>query len=60
MKKIFLFSLIAFFTLSLTAQSEKKDTIIFTTVKENKITPIKNQANSGTCWSFSGLAFFES
>ena len=60
MKKIFLFSLIAFFTLSLTAQSEKKDTIIFTIVKENKITPIKNQANSGTCWSFSGLAFFES
>jgi len=37
-----------------------KDTFIFTTVKENKITPIKNQANSSTCWSFSGLAFFES
>ena len=60
MKKTFLLSLVVFFTLSLDAQSEKKDTIIFTTVKENKITPIKNQANSGTCWSFSGLAFFES
>ena len=32
----------------------------FTTVKENKITSVKNQASSSTCWSFSGLAFFES
>lgn len=32
----------------------------FTTVKENPITSIKNQANSGTCWSWSGLAFLES
>ncbi len=37
-----------------------KDTFVFTTVKENKITPVKNQASSSTCWSFSGLAFFES
>jgi aminopeptidase C len=36
------------------------DTFKFTTVKENKITPVKNQANSGTCWSFSGIGFFES
>ena len=32
----------------------------FTTVKENKITPVKNQNRSGTCWSFSGIAFLES
>lgn len=32
----------------------------FTTVKENPITSIKNQASSGTCWSWSGLAFLES
>lgn len=31
----------------------------FTIVKENKITPVKDQASSGTCWSFSGLGFFE-
>lgn len=36
------------------------DNFTFTTVKENKITPVKNQASSSTCWSFSGLAFFES
>ena len=32
----------------------------FTTVKENPITPVKNQNNSGTCWCFSGLSFLES
>lgn len=32
----------------------------FTVVKENRITPVKNQNNSGTCWSFSGVGFLES
>ena len=32
----------------------------FTTVKENPITPIKNQYRSGTCWCFSTLSFLES
>ncbi|MBO4906879.1 MAG: aminopeptidase [Bacteroidaceae bacterium] len=32
----------------------------FTTVKELPITSIKDQNRSGTCWCFSGLAFFES
>ena len=32
----------------------------FTVVKENPVTPIKNQANTGTCWSFSALSFLES
>ena len=32
----------------------------FTVVKENPITSIKNQANSGTCWSFAGVSFLES
>lgn len=32
----------------------------FTTVKENPITSIKNQASSGTCWAFSTISFFES
>ena len=36
------------------------DSFRFTTIKANPITAIKNQASSGTCWSFSGLGFFES
>lgn len=42
------------------AQQEAVDTFQFTTVKELKITPVKNQASTGTCWSFSTLAYFES
>lgn len=37
-----------------------KEGFIFTTVKENPITSVKNQNQSGTCWCFSGLAFIES
>ena len=36
------------------------DSLVFTTVKENAVTSIKNQNNSGTCWSYSALAFLES
>lgn len=32
----------------------------FTTVKENPITPVKDQASSGTCWAFSTIGFMES
>jgi len=32
----------------------------FSVVRENPITSIKNQSSSGTCWSFSALAFIES
>ena len=32
----------------------------FTVVKENPITSVKNQNNSGTCWCFSALSFLES
>ena len=32
----------------------------FTTVKALPITSIKNQASSGTCWSFSAISFLES
>ncbi len=39
---------------------EKKDSLAFTVVKENKITPIKDQNQSGTCWAYSALGFLES
>ena len=32
----------------------------FTVVKENPVTSIKNQASSGTCWSYSSISFLES
>ena len=44
------------------AKEEKKaeEGFVFTTVKENPITSIKNQNRSSTCWSFSSVAFLES
>ena len=49
---------------SLYAKSPKKDKtpeegFVFTTVKANPITSIKNQNRSSTCWSFSSLGFLE-
>ncbi|MCF0195881.1 MAG: aminopeptidase [Bacteroidaceae bacterium] len=41
-------------------KEENKDTLIFTTVLQNPVTSIKNQNSSGTCWSYSSLAFLES
>ena len=43
-----------------TAKAAVKDSAFFTTVKENPITSIKNQSQSGTCWCFSTLSFLES
>lgn len=61
MKKIACIALLAAFTLHSTAQekAKKDEGFIFTTVKENPITSIKNQHRSSTCWSFSGLGFLE-
>lgn len=49
---------------SVYAKGPKKDKndegFVFTTVKENPITSIKNQNRSSTCWSFSSLGYLES
>lgn len=60
MRKIVLIAALCAFVWSATAQ--EKDTVgfVFTTVKENPITSVKNQNRSSTCWSFSSLGFLES
>lgn len=41
-------------------EDKAKDGFEFTTVKANPVTPVKNQASTGTCWCFSGLSLAES
>lgn len=45
---------------ALPTMAESGDSLIFETVIANPVTSIKNQNNSGTCWSYSSLAFLES
>lgn len=43
-----------------TLTNKKDGNYKFTVVKNLDATEVQNQANSGTCWSFSSLSFFES
>ncbi|MFY9115703.1 MAG: C1 family peptidase [Bacteroidales bacterium] len=64
MKKALLsFITLSLLSLGLQAQvNDKKSNegFQFTVVKENPITSVKNQSNTGTCWCFSSLGFMES
>ncbi len=54
---------LAAITLQATAQEQEKkneEGFLFTVIKENPITPVKNQSSTGTCWRFSSLGFMES
>ncbi len=41
-------------------ETKKTEGYVFTTVKENPITSVKNQSSTSTCWCFSTLSFLES
>ena len=59
-KRIFSLALAGLVTFGAVAQDAKKDEgFVFTTVKENPITSIKNQNRAGTCWCYSSLSFIE-
>ena len=63
MKKLFTLALAALLAAGAQAE-ETKDSVksnkpVFTTVKENPITSVKDQNRSGTCWDYSTLSFFE-
>ncbi len=65
MKKLFSFILIAVFAYSVSSYAQdttakKPEGYKFKVDKQLATTSCKNQASSGTCWSFSTIAFFES
>ena len=43
-----------------TEKKESEEGFVFTTVKENPITSVKNQNRAGTCWCYSSYSFLES
>ncbi len=64
MKKILIFALMAIMALSASAakkKADKKDVNkpVFTVIKENPITSVKDQNRRGTCSDYSTLSFFE-
>ena len=65
MKKFLTFALVTIMALSASAAKKKEaakdaNKPVFTTIKENPITSMKDQNRSGTCWDYSTLSYFES
>lgn len=54
-----LFALMAFSLVIISQSSLFGQGYIFTDIVRNQATPVKNQANSGTCWSYATAAFLE-
>ncbi len=66
MKNLILIAALGLLSLNAGAKDKAKDKtkqeqgFVFTTVKANPITSVKNQNRSSTCWSFSTIGFLES
>jgi bleomycin hydrolase len=61
MKNTFFLLCISLVTVTAAQQSNRKDSEYrFTMVKSIEATPVQNQNQTSTCWSFSSLSFFES
>jgi bleomycin hydrolase len=61
--KTFIFTLVlflSFFAFSQTVTNIEGSNYAFTKVHHLDATPVQSQGKTGTCWSFSGLSFFES
>lgn len=65
MKKIIALALLAVVATGANGKGKKQPKVdpnkpVFTIVKENPITSVKDQNRSGTCWAYSTLSYFES
>jgi bleomycin hydrolase len=61
-KLVYLLLILGTLNLALVRAEEKKDTSVykFIMIKSLPVNSVKDQYRSGTCWSFSGMSFFES
>ena len=61
MKKTIMIAALGLFGLNALAQDapKKEEGFVFTVVKENPITSVKNQHRAGTCWCYSSFGLLE-